>query len=270
MYKFAYRGREYSVLKVLLGSDSIEDLLNKYKYISAITQWDRDLLIGVQTRKENINKTQVELNEQDKQIITTRAEAKKRREEIIIGKRERGKLRKKLQKDKEMYNKKILELEGAVARLEKILTSLGHTPEKPVRLKGFSRRDRGNLPMPLSGDIIDNLAKGEQGITIVAKKGTDVHCIADGEIAWVESMIGYGNVVIVNHGRGYVSVYAHVSEILVKKEERVKKQQVIAKVGDTGEIIGSMLYLELWKDQKKLETKKWLAMSKDGKRRVQK
>jgi len=270
MYKFAYRGREYSALKVLLGADSITDLLNRYKYISVITKLDRNLLIGVQTQKESIEKTQIELSERDKQIIKVREEAEKRRGEIITGKKERGRLLKKLQKDKGMYNKAILELEDSVAKLEKILITLGYKPDKPAILKGFSRRDLGNLPMPLSGDIkiIDNLAKDELGITIVAKKGADIHCIADGEVAWLDSMIGYGNLVIVYHGRKYFSVYAHVSEILVEKGERVRKEQIIAKVGDTGSIIGPMFYLELWKDRKRLETRKWLAM-KNGKRGVQ-
>ena len=265
MYKFGYRGREYSVLRVLLGADSIMNLLNRHKYINAITRVDRDLLGGVQTGKESIKKAQSDINERTTQITELRDETKKRRKEIKDSKGKKKELLKGLREDKEEYNKAILDLEESVEKLETLLVGLGYKPEKPALLKGFSRRDLGNLPMPLSGDmkIIDNLAKGERGITIVAKKGTNIHCIADGEIARLDSVTGYGNLVIVAHGRKYFSVYAHVSEILAKKGERVKKGQVIAKVGDTGSIKGPMLYLELWKDRGKLNTKQWLAIPKE-------
>ena len=74
----------------------------------------------------------------------------------------------------------------------------------------------------------------------------------------VDSIVGYGHTILITHGYGYISVYAHLSEILVKQGELVQAKQEIEKVGETGSLIGEVLYFELWHDYKRLDTKKWL------------
>ncbi len=87
--------------------------------------------------------------------------------------------------------------------------------------------------------------KFHQGIDIAAPVGTLIRASADGIVSYAGWERGYGNLVIVNHGYGISTRYAHCAEILVKKGDRVKRGQVIATVGATGRATGPHLHYEV-------------------------
>jgi len=74
----------------------------------------------------------------------------------------------------------------------------------------------------------------------------------------LENRVGFGQMVILDHGNGYRTLYAHASELLVREKERVEKGKIIAKVGDTGSLKGPVLYFEIWKGIKAMHTRQWL------------
>ena len=99
-----------------------------------------------------------------------------------------------------------------------------------------------------------------KGVTIQARYGADIKCVANGIVEysqWFDG-VGFGQMVIVNHGNGYHTLYAHASELLVRKGQNVKAGQTIAKVGDTGSLKGAILYFQIWKGTKVMDTKGWL------------
>jgi len=83
------------------------------------------------------------------------------------------------------------------------------------------------------------------GIDIAAPIGTPVLAAADGEVIYSDRLAGYGNLVIVGHGGGYATVYAHNRENKVREGARVHRNQVIALVGDTGHTTGPNLHFEV-------------------------
>ena len=77
------------------------------------------------------------------------------------------------------------------------------------------------------------------GIDIQAAMGTPVHAVAKGRVEYTsEDYAGYGQIVILNHGDGYYTLYAHLSEILVEIGASVESGQIIGRVGDTGSLKG--------------------------------
>lgn len=84
------------------------------------------------------------------------------------------------------------------------------------------------------------------GQDIVVDVGTPVKATGDGKVIFAGQKVGYGNVVIINHGFGYKTVYAHLSDILVKQNQEVKRGDVIAKSGNTGLSTGPHLHYEVW------------------------
>lgn len=84
-----------------------------------------------------------------------------------------------------------------------------------------------------------------KGIDIAADTGEPIRALEDGVIAFSGDRGTYGNTVIINHGDGFRSLYAHASKLTVTAGERVEKGQVIAKVGNTGRSTGPHLHLEL-------------------------
>jgi murein DD-endopeptidase MepM/ murein hydrolase activator NlpD len=83
------------------------------------------------------------------------------------------------------------------------------------------------------------------GIDIAAPAGTPIVAIEDGEVIYSHELRGYGNMVIVRHTGGIVSVYAHNEENLVREGQRVTRGEVVARVGNTGRVSGPHLHFEI-------------------------
>ena len=114
--------------------------------------------------------------------------------------------------------------------------------------------DIGGDPLlwPVSGRINSNYgprgSSFHDGIDIAAPEGTPIHAIERGEVIFSDQLRGYGNIVILRHQGGMVSVYAHNQVNLVREGQPVSKGEVIAKVGSTGRVTGPHLHLEIRKN----------------------
>lgn len=90
--------------------------------------------------------------------------------------------------------------------------------------------------------------KQNDGINIAVPEGTPVKAADDGVVAYSGNELkGYGNLVLVRHTNGYVTAYAHASELMVKRGDTIKRGQVIAKSGQTGEVSSPQLHFEIRK-----------------------
>ncbi|PYP29295.1 MAG: hypothetical protein DMD55_01925, partial [Gemmatimonadetes bacterium] len=91
-----------------------------------------------------------------------------------------------------------------------------------------------------------HLARPHEGIDVTAKMGAAIEAPAAGVVTDVKWEEGYGNMLTIDHGGGLVTRYAHCSQILVSRGKRVKRGDVIAKVGSTGLSTGPHLHYEVW------------------------
>jgi murein DD-endopeptidase MepM/ murein hydrolase activator NlpD len=104
---------------------------------------------------------------------------------------------------------------------------------------------------PARGRVIASFGKRpdgthNDGINIAVPHGTDVHAAEGGRVAYAGSELkGYGNLVLIRHDNGWVSAYAHADQILVKRDDVVRRGQVIAKAGKTGTVDQPQLHFEL-------------------------
>ncbi|MCP3412675.1 LysM peptidoglycan-binding domain-containing M23 family metallopeptidase [Bradyrhizobium brasilense] len=126
--------------------------------------------------------------------------------------------------------------------------------EAPVVTK--SSEATGALPTfrwPVRGKVITAYGsktngKVNDGINVAVPEGTPVKAAEDGVVAYSGNELkGYGNLVLVRHSNGYVTAYAHASEILVKRGDTIKRGQVIAKSGQSGEAGSPQLHFEIRK-----------------------
>lgn len=100
---------------------------------------------------------------------------------------------------------------------------------------------------------IYKVMKMHTGMDFTAKEGTDVYATGDGVVIAVEKLFtGYGHHVIVKHGYGYETLYAHLSKMNVRTGQKVKRGEVIGWVGNTGTSVGSHLHYEVIKDGEKV------------------
>ncbi|WP_375414944.1 peptidoglycan DD-metalloendopeptidase family protein [uncultured Bradyrhizobium sp.] len=114
----------------------------------------------------------------------------------------------------------------------------------------------GALPTfrwPVRGRVVTGYGaktngKSNDGINVAVPEGTPVKAAEDGVVAYSGNELkGYGNLVLVRHSNGYVTAYAHASELMVKRGETIKRGQIIAKSGQSGEVGSPQLHFEIRK-----------------------
>jgi murein DD-endopeptidase MepM/ murein hydrolase activator NlpD len=128
--------------------------------------------------------------------------------------------------------------------------------ENEADAPGKANEATGALPTfrwPVRGKVITSYGaktngKSNDGINLAVPEGTPVKAAEDGVVAYAGNELkGYGNLVLVRHSNGYVTAYAHASELLVKRGDSIKRGQVIAKSGQSGEVGSPQLHFEIRK-----------------------
>ena len=129
----------------------------------------------------------------------------------------------------------------------------GNKPYVPRIVQAYSgsvpasaARGTGNFGWPVSGRITQKFWTQHSALDIAAPKGTPIYATDSGYVVRTESKTtGYGNMILIDHGNGYVTRYAHLSAIHVEVGESVKKGQLIGRVGSTGNTTGPHLHFEV-------------------------
>jgi murein DD-endopeptidase MepM/ murein hydrolase activator NlpD len=140
------------------------------------------------------------------------------------------------------------------ARLASATAKVEDAPaaEAPVKASEAT----GALPTfrwPVRGKVITSYGaktngKANDGINLAVPEGTPVKAAEDGVVAYSGNELkGYGNLVLVRHSNGYVTAYAHASELMVKRGDTIKRGQIIAKSGQSGEVGSPQLHFEIRK-----------------------
>jgi len=159
------------------------------------------------------------------------------------------------------------DIEAVAAMTLPVETALDYSPESDE-----AKLDYSNIPsptttpsltqnyhfvLPVSGKVsspfgmrihpITNAPEMHAGIDIEASKGTSIKAAMDGTVLEATNESSYGNYIKLGHTGGLTTLYAHCSQLLVKKGQAVKQGKVIAKVGDTGDAVGPHLHFEVSK-----------------------
>ena len=140
----------------------------------------------------------------------------------------------------------------AVTPSAAMVTPAKHEPEPP-KTKTDVTAALPKFRWPVNGRVITAFGpkpSGQQndGINVSVPEGTPIKAAEDGVVAYAGNELKtYGNLVLVRHSNGYVTAYAHASEIMVKRDDPVKRGQIIAKAGQTGNVAAPQLHFEIRK-----------------------
>lgn len=160
-----------------------------------------------------------------------------------------------LKKQKEEEEKRLAELEKAIKEMQNLVARLEKEAEKKRKEEHVAAKSpEGKYPWPVKGRIVMeygtilnpkyNTRIFNPGIDIEADPGSPVICIDDGVVIFSGVVTGYGNTVIVDHG-GFFSVYAYLETVSVTNGTKVKRGQIIGKVGGPSHYFGSKLHFEI-------------------------
>ncbi|MFZ5442969.1 MAG: murein hydrolase activator EnvC family protein [Myxococcota bacterium] len=150
---------------------------------------------------------------------------------------------------------------------EKELAGMVNDMQSTVPTSGFRAR-KGQLPYPTSGlvevgfgKVVNprfNTVTVQKGLDIRAAEGAEVRSVGAGNVVFAGWLKGYGNLVIVDHGGNFHSLYAHLANSQVEVGNAVEEGEKIGEVGDTGSLKGSYLYFEIRKGGQAVDPLPWL------------
>lgn len=257
-------------LKVIFSSNSIMDLLQKSKYLELIAQQDSEFLQEYKNRFEQIKHDKRSLYAVRAKLVNLKKNTISKKKEIERAKKEKAIFLKKIKNKKNMNQKARKELVAASNTLNKLIDKL---LLKLVSGEGLDISDKkGRLKLPLKGRILNKFGRKRvkeydsyivyNGINVEARKGTPVKAVFDGKVLYTGELEGYGNLVIVGHGKEYHSLYGHLDDIKVVTDKVVRTGEIIAQSGDSGSLEGESLYFELRKNGKPIEPINWFKTAK--------
>jgi murein DD-endopeptidase MepM/ murein hydrolase activator NlpD len=122
----------------------------------------------------------------------------------------------------------------------------------------------GKLRWPVKGKVTTGFGPRpdgthNDGVNIAVPMGTEVHAAEGGVVAYAGSELkGYGNLILIRHDNGWVTAYAHNEELVVKRGDRVKRGQVVAKAGKSGQVDQPQLHFELRQGSKPVDPTPWM------------
>ncbi|WP_129127494.1 murein hydrolase activator EnvC family protein [Geomonas oryzae] len=283
-----YKGGDTGNLRVFFSSESFPQMSENLRYMRSILENDKKLFQQYNDNVQRLNKLKEQL-EQDaarKEGIRRSMEAKKR--EIEQEKSRKATYLVKVRQDKQGYLASLKELQANAARLQSMIRKLEAKSRKAYSAKGRSKgsesqpgvtakatpvpgrglgAQKGKLSLPVRGNIVERFGRHKHpdfdsftvsnGISIQASAGSAIHAIDDGEVIFANYFKGYGNMIIVDHGDGFFSLYAHASSIAKRVGARVTRNEVLASVGDVDSTKGPMLYFEIRYQGKPVDPSPW-------------
>lgn len=282
-----YKAGEMGNVRMFFSSGSIPQAIENQRFMQSVIENDKKLFIDYQNRllQLEVLKDSLEKDAARKEKLSERIMAKKL--EIESEKSKKTAILTQVRQDKKEYQSSLKELQANAKRLQSMVERLearsrkGYTEKSdkkklvpggdryqpPVADKGFGAQ-RGRLALPASGAIASRFGKHKHpefnsftfnnGITITAPMNADIKAVFDGEVIFAEKFKGYGNMLIIDHGGGFFTLYAHAARIDRKVGASVRKNEVVAHVGDTDSTDGAKLYFEIRYQGKPIDPGPWL------------
>jgi len=238
-------------LDYLDGDADLTENLNSLVYGRRVLEADKKLQNSYLSLLAEINNHHLELKKRHQflaHLEQQQADKMATLEENIAKKNE---LLYKIKHQVEVHEKLVVELEAVAAKLKQMTRKTELAKSRFAELKG-------SLPMPVNGVVVSFFgiekdvrfatATRNKGIEIESKSGTPVKVVSSGEVAFAAWMKGYGNLLVVDHGGGYHSVYAHLDNFNCKVHDQLKVADVVGGVGSGLFSDTPSLYFEIRKD----------------------
>ena len=274
-----YKVGEKPGLQVLLGATSAVDLVRRFDWLLLVADQDRRLADDVRESLAAVRRTEAELARRQDEVRSIREESEREQTDLVGTRDERRSLLDSVRQEKLKKQQLIAELESSEKDLKRLLAELEERARArtapgdglPAAGTAFAAA-KGKLPWPVEGKVARwfGVQKDPRfatstfngGIDIWAEKETDVIAVHHGRADYVDWLPGYGQCIIVNHGDGYYTLYAHTSKVFVGVGDAIRAGEVIASVGDTGSLLGDILHFEIRKDAEPINPAPWLRATK--------
>jgi murein hydrolase activator len=280
-----YRMGGVGILNVLFSVSSLPDLLAMEEYFLHLLHHDRRMLAAFRLKVEEVAETRKKLERKQEQLAVFRAELEKQEQHTAATLQERTEFLQKIRKEKRLYQRATQELERAAFQLTSSLNKLREEVPVPqiessahlemanisTANQGFAAL-KGRLQPPVAGTVATFFGDETStqfgtntrtsGIGIKTEPGARIKAIYKGRVVHSGYLRGYGNLLIIDHGRQYYSLISRAEHFFIEKEAEVQTGEVIGLMGDQFQLPADGLHFEIRHGAEPEDPLAWLDGSK--------
>jgi septal ring factor EnvC (AmiA/AmiB activator) len=259
-----YKLGSLNTVRVVLGAESFSDLLNRYRYLRQMADYDRSLV----ARREQLESVLLEQNEalgeSLRELELIRSQKVNELQQLTQVELDREAALQRYRQTAQQAETRLGQLEEDISRLTGLVDDLERRRLEEERRRAVAGRatgsvtlsaaDAGVLDWPVDGDIIYRFGRETQpngtilrwnGIGIAAARGTPVRAVRSGTVVLAGPFEGYGPTVVVSHGDGFYTLYLYLEEIGVVDGRTIDAGQVLGTVGGQGTPEGPHLEFQI-------------------------
>jgi murein hydrolase activator len=261
-----YKTGRVNTAELLISSASFGEIFARSHYWARAIKNIRLAVGEVSQRRLAVQAEVSVIEQQRRQAVNNRNE--KSSQEQVMAREEQTRRQTRVQLDQRVakYQKQMDNLLAAQKQVEQTIADYRRRSADSVG-NGLQHL-RKKLPWPVKGNIVTRFGTHvhpkygtkvrQQGVEISAAEGTPIRAVAAASVVFAGWLEGYGNTVILDHGKEFFTLYGHASQILVTRGEMVSGDKIIAKVGSTDSMKGSNLHFEIRRKSEALNPANWL------------
>ncbi len=269
-------------LRLMLNRQNANETARQLHYFGYISKARVELIGSLRDSLRELNELTLQVQEQSARLQKLQSEESEQKQALEEQKRARKQVLAKTSEDIARQRNEISKLKRDEQRLTALIKKLTEEAEKrrrQARLKNQSlpdasannsafRKLKGRLRLPVIGELTNRFGRPRQdtglswkGLFIAAKEGGEVKAIAPGQVVYADWLRGFGNLLILDHGSGYMSLYGNNEALLRQVGDQLRAGDTIASVGNSGGSEDSGLYFELRYQGKPFDPLPWVKLN---------
>ncbi len=263
--RLLYKKEQVSTWEYLLDTKSLQDFERRRQSLLKLGRREKAVIEDFRASLRLLESKKKELDGKRASLTKLQAELESSKKELAEKIAQKAALIKVVKKDKKLREKVRIEQENARKKSDKSIAALKNIVPLEDGAK-YLQKHKGKLSCPVRGRIVQDygevLTKEKRkifhsGLDIKARAGSKVKAISAGKAIYTGRLRGYGNLVVIDHGGGYVSLYGHLKKISIPESAIVKRGSVVGLIGDSGSLKGPVLFFGIRKNGKHVDPGQW-------------
>lgn len=276
-----YTGGNQDPLKILLGQEDPNQAARQLHYYTYLYHAHADLIRQLRQDLGSLQSITHDTQDQQQTLAKIKADQLAQKNTLEKSKKERRDVLRRLSSQIAQQRGEIKRLQRDERRLTQLMERLskarqrqkpapaaprGSAPVEPDTSASAFRQYKGKLRFPVTGELTGHFGSPREdtgilwkGLFIRAREGSPVQAVANGNVVFADWLRGFGNLIIINHGDGFMSLYGNNETLYKEVGATVKSGDTIAAVGNSGGNPKSGLYFELRYQSKPVNPERWLS-----------
>ncbi|HUX24930.1 MAG TPA: peptidoglycan DD-metalloendopeptidase family protein [Burkholderiales bacterium] len=274
-----YASGRQSYLRLLLSGQDPNRTARELRYYSYISRAQADSIRALRSNLAGLAQLEREARDKSAELAQLEAQQREARKELLAQQKARRLVLARLATQIRSQRRQIESLQRDEARLSRLVDKLGTTASAPSNGLRNERLPqpghegvpfaslKGKLRLPIRGELMNRFGGPRsggrlrwKGLFIRGASGEEVHAVAAGRVVFADWMRGFGNLMIIDHGQGYLTIYGDNEALLKQVGDKVAAGDVVATVGNSGGNPDSGLYFEIRYRGKAFDPLSWASL----------